>query len=78
MVISLKITILSEMKNKRMSIIDWDLHQKLQKKTKIETEYKYKKPNGRKPGFFKRIIEHLKKVFQGLNDMRKNGHSPRN
>ena len=78
MFISLKITILSEMKDKANSIINWELHQKLSTKRKIDTEYKYKKPNGKKPGWFKRFVSNIKKTVQGLNEMLRNGYSSRN
>jgi hypothetical protein len=65
------------MESSNKSIINWELHQKLSKKTKIQTKYKYYKPNGKKPSWFKRFISHMKKVFKGLNNMRKNGNSPR-
>lgn len=77
MFISLKITILSEMKDKTNSIINWELHQKLSPKRKIDTEYKYKKPNGKKPGWFKRFVSYIKKTLQGLNEMLRNGYSSR-
>jgi len=79
MFISQKITTLSEMKNRRFSIIDWELHQKLSPKRKIDTDYKYKRPKGnKKPGCFKRLASHIREVLKGLNDLRKNGHAPRN
>ena len=78
MLISQKITTLNEMKNRRFSIINWELHQKLSKKRKIDTDYKYKRPNNKKPGCFKRFVLHMRDVFKGLNDLRKNGHAPRN
>lgn len=65
------------MESSNKSIINWELHQKISKKTKIQTKYKYNKPNGKKPGWFKRLVSHIKDVFNGLNDMRKNGNSPR-
>jgi basic membrane lipoprotein Med (substrate-binding protein (PBP1-ABC) superfamily) len=63
------------MKNKKFSIINWELHQKLQKKTKIEKEYKY--PKKKKPGCFKRIINHIKEVGKELIELLKSGHAPR-
>jgi len=65
------------MQNSNKSIINWELHQKLSKKIKIETKYKYKRNGEKKPGCFKRFVSHIKKVLEGLNEMRKNGNSPR-
>lgn len=56
------------------SIINWELHNKLSNKKKIQTKYKYYKPNGKKPGWFKRFVSYIKKFFKGLNDKKKNGY----
>jgi hypothetical protein len=67
------------MENDNKCIINWELHQQINGSRKIDTKYKYERPKGgKKPGFFKRLITHIKKVFKGLNDLRKNGHVPRN
>jgi len=66
------------MENDNKSIINWELHQKLSPKRKIDTEYKYKRPNGnKKPGCFKKMVSHIRKVLKGLTDLMKNGHAPR-
>ena len=59
------------------SIIDWELHRDLSSKTKIQNKYKYNKPNGKKPGWFERLVSYIKEFFNGLNDKKKNGNSPR-
>jgi hypothetical protein len=64
------------MKNKKFTIINWELHQKLQKKRKIDTEYKYHRGK-KKPSCFRRIFNHIKDVLKGLLEMLKNGHAPR-
>lgn len=66
------------MENEDKSIINWELHQQINGTRKIDTKYKYERPNdGKKPGCFKKFVSHMKKVFQGLNDLRKKGHAPR-
>jgi len=66
------------MENENKSIIDWELHQKLNGSRKIDTKYKYQRPNkNKKPSCFKRFLSHMRNVFKGLNDLRKNGHAPR-
>lgn len=61
------------MKNNNRSIINWELHQKLQKKRKIDTKYRYKiSPNGKKPGGFKRILLRIKNNIIRLINFVKN------